>query len=371
MSSLRNIVSNNIQVEVRLWPLPFLSNKINEDFEMKKFSILTLIVLILSPVIINAQENKTIIFKAGINKVTFKSQGVKLAGLLFTPDNFDPTKKYPTIVFSGPLLQVKEQMGTNYGKAFADKGYVFLSFDHIGHGESEGDMGAHENGNLKTEGIRDAISYLRTLKFVNRDRLFGLGGCASGGYMPFVAVTDKRLKGVATVSGMNNNIFAYFGRSDKDKLIAMFLEANEARQRMYETGKLETVDPHKYFFGKPYEGNKMEDFPEGSAREGYEYYMTKRGRTANYTHRAKANLQEYGPMVDATTYAEYIFMPFIGVVGENAGSKIFTQNFYDKAKEPKELVVIKGASHVDLYDKVDYIEQAVNKIDDFFNKHVK
>ena len=231
-------------------------------------------------------------------------------------------------------------------------------------------MGAHENGNLKTEDIRDAISYLRMLKFVDKDRFFGLGGCASGGYMPFVAVTDKRLKGIATVSGMNNNIFAYFGSSDKDKLIAMFLEANEARQRMYESGEVETVDPHKYFFGKPYEGNKMEDFPEGSATEGYEYYMTKRGRTANYTHRAKANLQEYGPMFDATTYAAYICMPFIGVVGEMAGSRNFTEIFYDNAEEPKELVVIKGATHVDLYDKIDYVKQAVDRIDDFFNRHI-
>lgn len=336
---------------------------------MKKLFIFALIVL--TPVIIYAQENKTTIFKPGINEVTFKSQGVNLAGHLYLPKGFDASKKYPTIIFSGPLLQVKEQMAANYGKVLIDKGYVYLAFDHIGHGESEGDMGPHENANLKTEGIRDAISYLRTLKFVNRDKLFGLGGCASGGYMPFVAVTEKRLKGVATVSGMNNNIFAYFGRSDKDKLIAVFTEANEARQRMYETGEIETMDPHKFIFGKPYEGNKITDFPEGVAREGYEYYMTKRGRTANYTHRAKANLLEYGPMVDATAYAEYIFMPFIGVAGENAGSKVFTQNFYDKAKEPKELVVIKGASHVDLYDKVDFIEQAVDKIDDFFKKHVK
>ena len=81
---------------------------------MKKFLILTLIVLILSPVIINAQETKKTIFKSGTNLVAFKSQGVKLAGLLFTPDNFDPTKKYPTIVFSGPLLQEKEKMGIEF-----------------------------------------------------------------------------------------------------------------------------------------------------------------------------------------------------------------------------------------------------------------
>ena len=61
-------------------------------------------------------------------------------------------------------------------------------------------------------------------------------------------------------------------------------------------------------------------------------------------------------------------MQFIGVVGEKAGSRIFTENFYNNAKEPNELVEIKGASHVDLYDKVDFIEQAVDKIDTFFKK---
>lgn len=130
-------------------------------------------------------------FKSGKNKVTFKSQGIQLAGLLFTPENFDANKTYPAIMFSGPVGQVKEQMATNYGEARAKLGYVYLAFDHIGFGESEGSLRQDENPFKKMEGIRDGVSYLGTLPFVNRDELFGIAGCASASYMPLVVATDK------------------------------------------------------------------------------------------------------------------------------------------------------------------------------------
>lgn len=306
--------------------------------------------------------------KSGINKVTFKSLNVNLAGLLFTPENFDENKTYPTIVFSGPFNQIKEQMGSEYGKVFAEMGYVFLVFDHVGYGDSEGEIRNFENGEWKKEGIRDAISYLRTLAFVDKGKLFGIGGCASGGYMPLVAVTDKRLKAIATVSGMNNNTLAYFGSMSKEQMIQTLTFANEARQRMYETGEVETID------ALGYEGIDPESLPEGAAREGYDYYMTERAGSArfpNYSHRSLANILEYAPLLDATLYAEYIYMPFIGVVGEHADTAIMTKNFYEAAKEPKAFVEVEGATHVSLYDNQDHIKVAVKKIDEFFKEQVK
>ena len=158
----------------------------------------------------------------GKNSVKYMSQGVKLAGDLYVPSNFDKTKKYPTVIFSGPFNQVKEQTGAVYAKKLIEKGYVVLVFDHLGYGDSDGKLRDNENAYIKMESIRDSISYLGTLDFVNRDKLYGLGVCASGGYMPLVAVTDKRLKAVATVSGMMDNKSFYFKNMTKEMLIPLF-----------------------------------------------------------------------------------------------------------------------------------------------------
>lgn len=314
---------------------------------------------------VNSRNTKSETISAGENLVSFRSGDHQLAGLLFTPDGFDNKEQYPTVVFSGPVLQVKEMMGAVYGKEFAKKGYVFLSFDHIGHGESEGDV-AHENGDLKKETIRDAISYLCTLGFVDKDRLFAIGGCASAAYVPLVAVTDKRIKALATISGRSSNITTYFEDGSKDDFLAQVTAANEARQRAYESGEVQTFDTFAV-----YRNASREDFPEGLLRDGYDYYMTDRGGAENFTSVADATVMEYVPLLDSATFAPYFFMPYIGVVGENAQTRHTTEKLYERAEEPKELVVIEGASHVSLYDDPEQVEQVVDRIHAFWAANVK
>ena len=304
--------------------------------------------------------------RSGKNKVTFKSQGVKLAGLLFTPKNFDKNKTYPTVVFSGPFNQVKEQMGALYGQKFADKGYVFLSFDHLGYGDSEGDLRNNENSFIKMESIRDAVSYLRTLAFVNRDKLYGYGACASGGYMPLVAVTDKRLKAIATVSGMMDNQASYFGVMSKEQLMPIFAMANEARQKEYEGGEVE------YYDALGMEAMDPNNLSEDAMGEGYDYYMTARaGKETypNYTHLAPKTLMENAPITSATSYAPYLYTPYLGIIGEKAITAPLTNVFFEKASEPKELFEVPGATHVSLYDIDKDVDLAVDKMVEFFSKY--
>ncbi|PWJ40010.1 alpha/beta hydrolase [Sediminitomix flava] len=305
---------------------------------------------------------------AGKNEVRFKSQGVSLAGLIFTPSNFDASKKYPTVVFSGPFNQVKEQMGALYGQKFADKGYIFLSFDHLGYGDSEGDVRNYENPFTKIESIRDSISYIRTLACVDREKLYGYGACASGGYMPIVATTDKRLKAIATVSGMMNNQASYFGVMTKEQLNAMFNMANEARQKAYESGEVDYYDALNMNAVDP---NKL---PEGAYGEGYDYYMTERAGTQtypNYTHMAPAFLMEQAPLANATAYAPNLNTPYLGIYGEKAMADTapLTTMFYDACSEPKELFEIPDASHVSLYDIDKDVDRAVEKMVEFFGKY--
>ncbi|BDD05543.1 alpha/beta hydrolase [Aureibacter tunicatorum] len=307
-------------------------------------------------------------FKAGTNEVTFKSQGATLAGLIFTPENFDASEKYPTVVFSGPFNQVKEQMGSVYGKKMAALGYVFLSYDPYSFGESEGMPRNNEHAHHKMESIRDAVSYLGTLPFVDRDKLFGFGGCASGGYMPIVATSDKRLKAIATVSGMMDNMASYFGAMSKEQLMPLFEMANNARQKAYETGNMEYYDALNMNAIDP------NNLPEGAVGEGYDYYMTKRaGKETypNYSHMAPMTLMENAPMTSAVTYAPFLYTPYLGIIGEKADTGILTEMFYDKCSEPKELFKVPGATHVSLYDIDQDVDQAVAKMDEFFKKHSK
>lgn len=310
-----------------------------------------------------------IAIEAGINTVTFKSQGYKLSGHLYVPEGFETSRKYPAVVFSGPFNQVKEQTGAVYGRKLAQQGYVVLSFDHLGYGDSEGPIRNNEKASWKMDGIRDAVSYLGTLPFVDREKLYGLGVCASGGYMPIIAVTDKRLKAIATVSGMMDNSGFYFKALSKEQLMPMFKMANEARQKAYETGEQE------YYDALGMESLDLGSLDKSSAMyEGYDYYMTSRAGAEtypNYTHRAVKTLMEDAPLTSAVVLAPYLYTPYLGIYGEKALADTgpLTVDFYEKASEPKELFEVKGASHVSLYDIDKDVDRAVTKMDEFFKKY--
>ncbi|MCV6636423.1 alpha/beta hydrolase [Candidatus Albibeggiatoa sp. nov. NOAA] len=311
--------------------------------------------------------------QSGINTVQFKSQGCQLSGLLFTPNDFDANKKYPTVVFAGPLNQIKEQMGSFYGRKMVQKGFVYLTFDHFGYGDSEGMPRNAELVAPKTEGIRDAISYLRTLPFVDRDKLYGIGGCAGSQHMTIVAASDTRLKAYATVSGMMSHGYNYFVEMvGKDTFFQMLEGANEARQREYETGKSEYFDIFGY-------DNLPEEHKVGN--EGYDYYMTERAGAQtypNFTNHTLTRVIEDVVTVNSSVHAPYLFNPYLGIVGAKAlpGEAPFpfdtgrhTTHFYENVNAQKELYIIEGASHVDLYDQEAYVDQAVDKIVEFFDNY--
>ena len=184
--------------------------------------------------------------ETGDNIVTFVSKtmggDLKLAGLLFLPEGFDPSRQYPSVVLSGAFNQVKEQTCAVYGRKFAQQGYVALSFDHQGYGDSEGCIRRYEYTPARIEGIQDAVSFLRMQGFVDRERLFGVGICAGGSHMALTAVTDKRLKKIAVVGGMLVNTLVQFTANGRKKALAMLESANEARQQWYETGKTVPFD---------------------------------------------------------------------------------------------------------------------------------
>ena len=305
---------------------------------------------------------------AGKNTVTFKSGNYQLVGNLYAPEGFDALQKYPTIVFTPPFNQVKEQMGALYGRKLSEKGFLFLAFDHTGYGDSESDIRNYENAFIKIEDIHNAISFLQTLPYVDRDQFYGIGACAGGGYMALTAVTDKRMKAIVTVCGMLDNRSTYLATADKDMAIAMFTAANEARQQQYETGEPVYMDTLGY------EGKSPDEIPEGAPREGFDYYMTKRAGAEtypNYSNRSLASIADINALTDATSWAQYLYTPYLGIYGKKALADTgpLTVAYYEKCTEPKELFEVPGASHVDLYDVEEYVDQAVDRIATFFGKY--
>ena len=299
------------------------------------------------------------------NKITFKAQAfnANIAGLLFTPEGFDPSKKYPTILFNEPGLAVKEMMGSAYGKEMAKRGYVYLCWDKMGFGESEG-----PKSKLKVdqaiEVTRDAISFLRTLPFVDKNHLYGAGSCGGSISMVSAAFTDKRLKAVATISAVLGADGWVYDTTEKDAVIEMYKNANEARQKEYETGEIQLYDMVP---------ERNEPFPEGTMKEvvdGYEYYKTDRcGLGTNYSSMLNVTNTEDIFLGGYVRYADIFYTPFLGIVGKNSSYYDKTADFYQNCSEPKELFVVEGAGHVDLYDKEEFIVQAEAKLDEFFKKY--
>ncbi|WP_160116692.1 alpha/beta hydrolase [Pseudovibrio ascidiaceicola] len=305
---------------------------------------------------------------SGVNKVEFDSLGSKLAGNLYLPEEFDPQKQYKTVIYSGPFTQIKEQTGAVYGAKLANKGYVVLTFDHVGFGESEGTIRNYENPFFKMENIRDGVSYLNTLSFVDGNQLFGLGVCASGSYMALVATTDKRIKAISTVSGIMSNSKLFFEWQSKEQAIARLSKANAARQKTYETGEIEYIDDMGL------ERVNLETTDKNSVFYGAaDFYLTERGGAQTYprySHKGPAFTRETFTLADALAVAPYLYTPYLGIYGEHAmqDTAPLTIEFYEKANAPKELVEIKDANHVSLYDNDKHVDQAIDQMDTFFSK---
>lgn len=138
-------------------------------------------------------------YKEG-KKVFFKKFDLKIAGLLFLPDNFDESKKYPAIVVTHPGGGVKEQCSSLYAWNLARNGYVALAFDASHQGESEGMPRCLEDPTSRVEDIRSAVDYLTSLKYVDVERIGAMGICAGGGYTINAIQTEFRIKAAAGIS---------------------------------------------------------------------------------------------------------------------------------------------------------------------------
>lgn len=298
-----------------------------------------------------------------VRKVSFlRSNNIVLVGNLFLPKDFDPAKRYPTILSIHPAGSVKEQSAGLYAHHLAENGFVTLAFDATYAGESGGTPHWSEAPYERVEDIRYAIDYLVTLPFVDERRIGALGLCAGGGYVIATAPTERRIRAVAGVSaadiGAANRESWLRGRTVKEQ-IALLEDVAEQRTREARGAELMKV----YMCPEPDENTAP------SFREGYDYYRTSRAwhpRADNfYLRRSQATKMVFSAIENINLLTQ----PVLLVVGEKADSEWQTERFYRALPgKDKEVFTVPGYSHIDLYDKPGAVDPAIKKLTAFFKR---
>lgn len=302
--------------------------------------------------------------------VTFPSAGLRLAGHLYTPDDLTPdgeAGRLPAVVVGHPMSGVKEQTAGLYAASLARAGFVALAFDGAYQGESEGEPRLLEDPSHRVEDIKAAVTFLSLRDEVDPERIGALGICASGGYVVPAAATDHRIGAVATVSAVDTGSLFREGigrEQDPDVLQGMLDAAGAARvdEARGLPARLQQIHPDTAEQAKSL-GQHTYD--------GWEYYRTPRGRhprSANFfAFRSIDLIAQFSAFDQAHLIAP---RPLLMIAGTEAATAYLSREAVEKAREPKELFWIDGSTHVDLYDKQEYVPAAVAKLADFFATHL-
>lgn len=273
-------------------------------------------------------------------KTTFLKTGLKVAALVFYPKDFDEHKSYPAIVVTHPGGGVKEQVASLYAWNLAQKGYVTIAFDASHHGESEGMPRYLEDPASRVEDIRSAIDYLTTLPFVDRERIGAMGICAGGGYTMSAIQTDIRIRAAAGVSTWNTGDWVKDGfppREKNSQLEKSLKMAAEQRTR-------EANGEEPLYVG--YVPNSPEEIDENTPvimREASKYYRTERCAYPTSVNKMAVQSLDRLAAFDAFIYLDTVSpRPILLIVGSLADTKHFSEDAYNRAREPKEFWLFGG-----------------------------
>ena len=308
--------------------------------------------------------------KVNLQKVTFRNQyQMNVAGNLFTPKTLNRNAKAPAVIVGHPMGAVKEQSANLYATMMAERGFVALSLDLPFWGESDGQPRNLVSPDIYAEGFSAAVDFLGTQAFVDKARIGAIGICGSGSFVISAAKIDPRMKAIATVSmydmgAANRNALRHSQTVEQRKQII----AAAADQRYVEF----TGGEAKYTSGTVHELTASSHPIE---REFYDFYRTRRGEftpkgsspqlTTHPTLSSNVKFMNFYPFNDIETISP---RPMLFVTGDQAHSREFSEDAYKRAAEPKELVFVPGAGHVDLYDRVNLIPW--DKLESFFNRHL-
>ena len=319
----------------------------------------------------NGADNFYTSDKVTVQKVIFKNQyQMNVSGNLFIPKNLDANTKSPAIVVGHPMGAVKEQSANLYATKLAEKSFVTLSLDLSFWGESEGLPRNAVSPDIYAEDFSAAVDFLGTRPFIDKERIGALGICGSGSFVISAAKIDPRMKAIATVSmydmGAANRNGLKHGQTLEQRKETI---AQAAQQRYVEFTGGDTL----YTSGTVHQ---LDENTHPIQREFYDFYRTSRGEytpassskelTTHPTLTSNIKFMNFYPFNDIETISP---RPMLFIAGADAHSREFSEEAYKLAGQPKELVIIPGAGHVDLYDRVDLIP--FEKLASFFQSNLK
>ncbi|MBS1694256.1 MAG: alpha/beta hydrolase [Actinobacteria bacterium] len=302
---------------------------------------------------------------------TVKTPYWEIAADIYFPPDFDKTKRYPAVVSVHPIGSCKEQTSGNiYGTALADEGFVVVAFDASFQGASGGEPRYIEDPTQRVKDVSHVIDHLVTLPYVDADRIGIIGVCGGGAYSINAATTERRIKAVASITGVNFGRLMHEAFSNYDPIGT--LEAIAAQRTAEAQGHGLKVN------------NLLPANPEDAAKQGIteidvveatDYYRTPRGEKPGGATSSLFSHQGTAVGWDAFNRLEVLLtQPVILVVGDKPGAfgayRDGLEAYRRAASKDKQLVVAEGFSHYDLYDKPEPVGIALSNVIPFFKKHL-
>lgn len=301
------------------------------------------------------------------SKVTFHNRyGITLAADIYVPKN--ALGKLPAIAVSGPFGAVKEQSSGLYAQEMAERGFLTIAFDPSYTGESSGQPRYVASPDINTEDFCAAVDFLSVQGNVDPERIGIIGICGWGGMALNAAAIDTRIK--ATVASTMYDMTRVTANG--------YFDEADSEEKRHETRKVLNAQRTEDYKNGNYQraGGVPDSLPENApffVKDYYDYYKTARGY-----HKRSLNSNDGWNITSALSflnmpilqYSDEIRSAVLVIHGEKAHSCYFSKDAFKKLKgDNKELLIIPGAVHTDLYDKTDIIP--FDKITAFFNKYLK
>ena len=297
-----------------------------------------------------------------MEQVQFASSGMNLQGHLFLPPGFEANAQYPAVIVTGSWTSVKEQMPDEYASLLAQEGFLALTFDFTGFGESEGQPRQVEDSELKINDIKAAVDFLANHPNVSQQEIAGMGVCASAGYMAYAAAQDARMSELVLVAPWLHN--PEIARSIYDLrpggTDGLLQAAKDAKIAYANTGEMPYVlaaselDPLSAMY-----------VPENA----FDYYLNPaKAAGTYYDNRFAVSSWEPWLTFDGISAAKEVQQPVLIVHSESGAVPHGAKSFYEQLDTEKNIVWLNDYNQQQLYYEAEAVNSAIQQVANYLKK---